>query len=426
MMRGMKLCAAVLLAALTGLAGSPALAHKGSDAYLDVQQAATGELNFTYSVAIKDLDLLLPVDANADGKVTWGELKQAMPSILSLLNTAANIESTDGLAGKTGKVGGAPVASAGPNAAGALLCGLNWQPGGIEQRGDGNYVRLVAQARCPADAPLAIRYTLFRDQDATHRLLLAGRIGGRDFLTTSSPQQATPVLLSAASNAPAAAANGANAGSAATSAGRWSTLRDYFSLGVQHLLEGYDHLAFLLALLIPLRLRIGRSSPLHGGMPSSVQGQTPAGSVWIALLRAVTAFTIGHSITLMMATLGWTNASVRWVEPAIALSIGVTAWLNLRPVAWIRTDVLALVFGMLHGIGFAGLLREAAAPSGLLPWALAGFNLGIEAGQLIAVAGWVILSQPLLNRSWYRNGVVRGGSVLLILLAAWWFWLRVR
>lgn len=424
MMRGMTVCAAVLLAALTGLVGSPALAHKGSDAYLDVQQAATGELNFTYSVAIKDLDLLLPVDANADGKVTWGELKAAMPSILSLLNTAANIESTDGQAGKAGST---PVASAAPNpAGGALLCGLNWQPGGIEQRGDGNYVRLVAQARCRADMLLAIRYTLFRDQDATHRLLLAGRVGGRDFLTTSSPQQAAPVLLSAASNASAATANGASTGAAATSAGRWSTLRDYFSLGVQHLLEGYDHLAFLLALLIPLRLRIGRSSALHSSVHSSVQGKTPAGNVWIALLRAVTAFTIGHSITLMMATLGWTNASVKWVEPAIALSIGVTAWLNLRPVAWIRTDVLALVFGMLHGIGFAGLLREAAAPSGLLPWALAGFNLGIEAGQLIAVAGWVILSQPLLNRSWYRNGVVRGGSVLLILLAAWWFWLRVR
>ena len=421
MMRKMKDgWVAALLSGLIGLASAPALAHKGSDAYLDVQQAATGELSFTYSVAIKDLDLLLPVDANADGKVTWGELKVAMPSIVSLLNTAANIEPVGGKAGST------PVSSGASNPAAALACGLNWQPGGIEQRGDGNYVRLLAQARCPADAPLAIRYTLFRDQDATHRLLLAGRIGGREFLTTSSPQQATPVLLSAAPNASVSAANGANTGAAAPSAGRWSTLRDYFSLGVHHLLEGYDHLAFLLALLIPLRLRIGRSSPLSGEVHSAMQGQTPAGNVWMALLRTVTAFTIGHSITLMMATLGWTDASVRWVEPAIALSIGVTAWLNLRPVAWIRTDVLALVFGMVHGVGFAGLLREASAPSGLLPWALAGFNLGVEAGQLLAVAGWVLLSQPLLNRSWYRTGVIRGGSVLLILLAAWWFWLRVR
>lgn len=410
MMRAMKIFMQGLLATVLGLASFQALAHKGSDAYLDVQQAATPssasgpgtqDFSFSYSVAIKDLDLLLPVDANADGKVTWGELKAAMPAILSLLNNAANIE----------------LAISG-NAA-VKACHLDWQPGGIEQRGDGNYVRLVAQARCPAAQQLAFRYTLFRDQDATHRLLLAGRIGGRDFLTTTSPQQAAAVVLSAPPNATAASASAANPGSASPSSGRWSTLHDYFSLGVHHLLEGYDHLAFLLALLIPLRLRIGRRTPAH-------DGKKPSGSVWIALLRTVTAFTIGHSVTLVLATFGLIDASAKWVEPAIALSIGVTALLNLRPVAWIRTDVLALVFGMVHGFGFAGLLLEAAAPSGLLPWALAGFNLGVEAGQLIAVAGWVILSQPLLNRSWYRTAVIRGGSVLLILLAAWWFWLRVR
>ena len=131
-------------------------------------------------------------------------------------------------------------------------------------------------------------------------------------------------------------------------------------MGMRHLLEGYDHLAFLLALVLPLRLRLGRSASRRH---------------WVSLLRTVTAFTIGHSITLMWATLGWTQASPQWVEPVIALSIAVTAGLNLRPVSWLRTDVLALLFGMVHGIGFAGLRQEAAAPSGLLPWALAGFNV---------------------------------------------------
>jgi hypothetical protein len=143
------------------------------------------------------------------------------------------------------------------------------------------------------------------------------------------------------------------------------------------------------------------------------------------LLRTVTAFTIGHSITLILATLGWTQASPAWVEPVIALSIAATAMLNLRPLPWLRTDVLALAFGLVHGFGFAGLLLEAAAPDGLLPWALAGFNLGIEAGQLLAVGIWVLASQALVGRAWYERVVVRGGSVLLILLAAWWFWQRV-
>ena len=143
------------------------------------------------------------------------------------------------------------------------------------------------------------------------------------------------------------------------------------------------------------------------------------------MLRTITAFTLGHSITLMLATFGVTQGSSAWVEPVIALSIGITAMLNIRPVAWIRTDVLALLFGLVHGYGFAGLLQEAQAPTHLLPWALAGFNLGVEAGQLLAVAGWVVLSQLFVNQGWYAKRVVRGGSVILILLSVWWFWQRV-
>ncbi len=383
---------------------APALAHKGSDAYLDVQQlgevaladaAATSaqrELRFVLAVAIKDLDLLLPMDANADGKVTWGEAKAALPLVLALANETANT---------------------GPGPA----CRLDWQLDGFDRRSDGAFVRLAAQTRCPAAQALAFRYTLLRDQDANHRLLVAGRIDGKDLLTTTSPLLPTSLVLRAGD---ATATGGAAAAPGTAPSSRWSALRDYFLLGVQHLLEGYDHLAFLLALVLPLRLA------LFGAVPAVLaRGEASGSGAWWALVRTVTAFTIGHSITLMLATFGWTQASPRWVEPVIALSIGVTALLNLRPVAWIRTDVLALLFGLVHGFGFAGLLQEAAAPSGLLPWALAGFNLGVEAGQLIAVSGWVLLSQPLVGRTWYTSLVVRGGSAVLVVLAAWWFWQRV-
>ena len=203
-------------------------------------------------------------------------------------------------------------------------------------------------------------------------------------------------------------------------------MKNYFLLGMHHLLQGYDHLAFLLALVLPLRLRIRQ----RHGLPAQA-GSAPAGRVaaprasWFALLRTVTAFTIGHSVTLVLATLGLTQASPTWVEPVIALSIAITAGLNLRPVPGLRVEWLALGFGMVHGYGFAGLLREAAAPDGLLGWALAGFNLGVEAGQLVAVATWVLLVQWVVTRRWYVPVVVRGGSVLLIGLATAWFWQRV-
>ncbi len=446
-LRGLLLGGAV--ACGLGLASGSALAHKGSDAYLDVQETpqrvkdaassapdAAAEkdasqhrgFRFVLAVAIKDLDVLVPMDANADGKVTWGEVKAAMPEALLLLNGAAH----------TGLPPRAEAAALPAGQAHAPACSLQWQADGIERRSDGAYLRVMAQARCPAAQALAFHYTLFRDQDATHRLLVAGRIAGQDLLTTLSPLQPTGLVLSPGASTGLAGASGEEGGQSSqlpNSSNWWLTLRDYFGLGTHHLLLGYDHLAFLLALVLPLRLGIGlvglglRSQPrpaLTGALPgAALQGAAGGGGAWFALLRTVTAFTLGHSITLMLATFGWTQASPVWVEPAIALSIAVTALLNLRPVPWLRTDVLALLFGLVHGYGFAGLLQEAAAPSGLLPWALAGFNLGVEAGQLLAVSAWVLVLQFLVGRHWYPKVVVQGGSVLLVLLAARWFWERV-
>ena len=408
------------------LLSTTALAHKGSDAYLDVQSksvAATGSVNnvpqipgdpkirgygFTLSVAIKDLDLALPLDANADGKVTWGEIKAAMPQVQTLANQSAGLHAGGG------------------QAAG---CRLDWQYAGLEQRSDGAYVKLASSSQCDLTQPLALQYALFKNQDANHRLLIAGRIDGKDLLTYTSAQQNTPLVLAAAQaqvqvQTPGQPQLQGQVDGAATRSAlvpespggaKWQALLDYAGLGLHHLLEGYDHLAFLLALVLPLQLKLG----------SALAAKQAGGRGWLALFATVTAFTLGHSITLVMATLGWTQASPVWVEPVIALSIGVTAWLNLHPVKWLRTDVLALLFGLVHGFGFAGLLQEAAAPEGLLPYALLGFNLGVEAGQLMAVSAWVLLSQLVVARPWYQSGVVRRGSQILMVLATFWFWQRV-
>ncbi len=393
-----------------GLGLSSAWAHKGSDAYLDVQETARTpvasapaepllrDYQLKLSVALKDLDLILPLDANADGQVTWGEIRAATPSVIASLDDAARLEVPPGPAS----------------------CALNWQYAGVERRGDGAYLSLASQARCSVDQGLTLRYTLFKDQDASHRLLVAGHVGGQDLLSTATPQQSGGIVLVTAG---AGASSDASNSLAQASSGRWSSFMDYFSVGMHHLLEGYDHLAFLLALVLPMQLRFGallsfrRHAPAD---PLSLQSR-----VWMNLLRTVTAFTLGHSVTLVIATMGWLQASPAWVEPMIALSIVVTALLNLRPIAGLRTDVLALLFGLIHGFGFASLLQEAAVPTGLLPWALAGFNGGIEVGQLLVVSLWVLLSQGLVPWSGYERVVVRGGSVALALLASAWFLQRV-
>ena len=393
---------------LVTLCVGSAQAHKGSDAYLSVQPlASTSTLVFDLSIALKDLDLLVPIDANADARITWGEVQAATPALLSLLRQTAQLKASD-----------PPIS----NPAELAECTLPWRFDGLERRSDGAYVKLIAHANCPTSTALALRYTLLREVDTNHRLLVTGHLNGHDLLTTASPQQAdamvlrgTPDSLTASRRAPTESA----ARPSASGTG-WRTLLGYLSLGLHHLLEGYDHLAFLLALVLPLRLWLGKGAgPTHAPNPAAEHG------AWWALLRAVTAFTVGHSITLMLATFGYTEASPTWVEPVIAASIAITALLNIYPVRGLRTEWLALGFGMVHGFGFAGLLQEAAAPTGLLPWALAGFNLGVEAGQLLAVSGWVLLSQVLLRHVWYPRVVVRGGSLGLTAVAMFWFWQRV-
>ena len=425
---GVQAAGLLALALVLGMACTPVQAHKGSDAYLDVQQAGQGAtppadagaapvdtFRLVLAVAVRDLDLVVPIDSNADAQVTWAEVKAATPQVLALLNKTASL----GVPAGSPDVGAA--GATGPQAA----CRLDWQADGLERRSDGVYFRAAAQALCPAGRALNFSYRLLKNEDSTHRLLVAGRVGGKDLLSTLSPQQGS-LLLSPGRESGVGLSGDAQTASPEPS-NRLSALRDYFSLGMHHLLQGYDHLAFLLALVLPLQLSLRRNPTrqpdllVRAGSSLRHAGR----SNWLALLRTVTAFTIGHSITLILATFGLTQASPAWIEPAIALSIAVTALLNLRPVRWLRVDVLALLFGMIHGFGFAGLLLEAAAPGGLLPWALAGFNLGVEAGQLIAVVGWVLVSQALVGRPWYGRVVVRGGSALLIVLAAWWFWQRV-
>jgi hydrogenase/urease accessory protein HupE len=147
----------------------------------------------------------------------------------------------------------------------------------------------------------------------------------------------------------------------------------FFRLGVEHILTGYDHLLFLVALL----LRGGRL---------------------VSLLKIITAFTVAHSMTLALAVLGVVTIPDRIVEPAIAASIVWVALENLLrreapPGRWL----VSFFFGLVHGFGFASAIEPLALPPGRLALALLGFNLGVEAGQAFVVA---LLLPPLL---WMRG-----------------------
>lgn len=167
-----------------------------------------------------------------------------------------------------------------------------------------------------------------------------------------------------------------------TRPGAWSVAGTYLSLGVEHILAGVDHLLFVLALLL----------------------LTPG--TW-ALVKTVTAFTIAHSITLGLATLGIVHLPSRPVEAVIALSIVFVAAEIVQGsrgragLAARMPWLVAFIFGLLHGFGFAGALSEVGLPEGQIPVALLFFNLGVEAGQLLFIAAALALTTAA-RRIWLR------------------------
>lgn len=156
----------------------------------------------------------------------------------------------------------------------------------------------------------------------------------------------------------------------------WQVAGTYFRLGVEHILTGLDHLLFVFALILLIHDR------------------------WM-LVKTVTAFTIAHTITLGGATLGYFSLPQKPVEAAIALSIAFVASELLkmkegeRRLSEAYPWIVAFSFGLLHGFGFAGALKEVGLPQSDVPLALLIFNLGVEAGQLMFVAVVLIALQAL-------------------------------
>ncbi len=196
----------------------------------------------------------------------------------------------------------------------------------------------------------------------------------------------------------------------ATKPGRWQVARTYFAIGVEHILTGYDHLLFVLSLVLLL-----------------------SGS-W-RVVATVTAFTVAHSVTLIATTLNLVALPRAPVEAAIALSIVFLAVEIVKrnpenPRLSERFPwVVAFLFGLLHGFGFAGALAEIGLPDGEVPIALLTFNLGVEAGQLIIVAAalatLIILRkfalpvvQPAQTLAAYAIGILASGWLIERIVSA--------
>lgn len=169
--------------------------------------------------------------------------------------------------------------------------------------------------------------------------------------------------------------------------------RRFGAMGVEHILTGYDHLAFLVMLMVATR--------------------SFKDLFWIA-----TTFTLAHSVTLTAASLGWVTVSASWVEPAIALTILYVAIENLVTAAPRARLLLTFGFGLIHGLGFASVLTDGPLPASAEIVALVSFNLGVEIGQMSFLA----LTYPLwhLAQKFHAQRMRQALALIVIGLCVYW------
>lgn len=345
----------------------PAWAHKASDSYLAVTVDGAA-ITAQWDIALRDIDFALGLDGDGNGEITWGELRTRRAAVEAWALSRLEL------------------ARGGP-------CTL--QPAGlqVDSHSDGGYAVLHLAGTCPqAEGELGLRYRLLFDLDGLHRGLLRLTVDGTAHSAVLGPDSGTQRF-------------GVGAPS------RLAQFRQYLVEGIWHIWIGFDHILFLLALLLPAVL-VRSGGRWHGAARLR--------DALHEVLWVVTAFTVAHSITLSVAVLGWISLPSRFVESAIAASVVLAAANNLWPLVEHRRWVVAFSFGLIHGFGFASVLVELGLAPGALLLSLFAFNAGVEVGQLAIVAATIPAAFALRNTGVYRRGIFVWGSLLTTLVALAW------
>jgi hypothetical protein len=340
-----------------------------SDSYLRIEIAADGRIGGQWDIALRDLDVTVGLDANQDGNITWGELrareKQVGDYAFGRLTLARR---------------GTP-------------CKLSPTALEVDYHAGYAYAVLPFTTECPTTGPSTLDYRLLFDIDPSHRGLLTVIDNGAVSTAVLTPDRAaieldrgpTPLI---------------------------EQVSQFLEFGFEHILLGYDHLLFIAILLVPAALR-----RRDGGEWTPVDG---LGRVLGETIKTLTAFTLAHAAVLIPSVLGAINISGRLVQPAVAATIIVAGLDNLRPILPRLRWQVAFLFGLIHGLSFAGTLGPMRLPAVNLTIALACFNLGVEAGQIALALLLVPIAFVLRYEVVYRGFVAPFVSLAAVALAAFW------
>ncbi|NPD69012.1 HupE/UreJ family protein (plasmid) [Lichenicola cladoniae] len=365
----------LLLALLAILACSTrADAHSASSSYLHVvMQNRT--MGVQWSIALRDLDYAIGLDADGNGAITWGELRQKQGAVVAYAMSRLSLHA-DG-----------DICTPGPV---TLLA---------DELGDGGYAVLRFVAQCNhRPTQISVRYGLMFDLDPMHRGLLNVMMSGVPHAVALSPGQ------------PEATFN--------VTPGYGDTIRTFFLTGMHHLLTGIDHMMFVTMLLVPAMFH--RRLRSHG-LDVVLIPVTRFRSMFLESVKVLSAFTLAHGTTLTLSVLHIVSIPERLSEAGIALTILITALDNIFHLIPGRRWPLAFLFGLVHGLGFATALGPLALPPVALGAALLSFNLGLEAAQVSIALVVLPIGFALRNTRIYPRRIMPGISTAVALVAFAWF-----
>lgn len=362
----MKVLLGIVFLALMSMS---AQAHKPSDSYLAVN-IVDKEVSVQWDIALRDLDYALGLDGNNDGQITWGELLDRQNALYAYVTPRLTLSSAQ------------------------QPCPMQIQDLLIDSHSDGRYAVLKFLASCTVvPTNLQVAYQLFFDLDPQHRGLMTVMRAEQSESAIFSPTQAQREFI------------------ASQPQSIWAEFSRFALEGVWHIWIGYDHILFLLSLLLPAAL-----VPL--GKKWAVNTRFSA-TFW-DVFRVVAAFTVAHSITLSLAVLGYVSLPARWVESAIAASVVLAALNNIYPLCANRRALLAFSFGLIHGLGIASVLLDMDLPAAQRLVSLLGFNLGVEFGQLAIVSVVLPIISLFSRYPLYPLVVLKAGSTGIMLVALVW------
>lgn len=355
------------------LLDTSAFAHKPSDSYVRIQ-GGEAFLTVQWDISLRDLEFVVGLDTNQNGEITWGEVKTQRSAISAYAMSRLHV------------------------LADGLQCQLRCTDLLVNKHSDGTYVVLNLITDRPGDATrIEVKYNLLFDVDPTHRGLILYQSAALESTHVLSPENPSTVFQT-------------------TDLTLWKSFVDYTREGVWHIWIGFDHILFLICLLLP------------AVWDREKQDWHPALSFrtsFNGVLKIVTCFTLAHSITLWLAVMDYVTLPGKFIEATIAFSIVVTAINNFYPLLRISGCSLAFLFGLVHGFGFANVLLDLGLSNATLAVSLFGFNVGVELGQLAIVFVFFPIAYQIRATSFYRWAVFRTGSILIACVAVVWMVERI-